>query len=495
MKKNTLTLVVALLIIATSCNQKDATEKVNDSNGFISSLEFENGYPSNETSQKLYDEMDYQRATQAYIWGFPLVSSASIRRGLFEDMGASYNDIIVYEKYLDTKSIWYTGNNTTPYGVSMINLEKDGPIVVELPKAPQAGMLNDFWWRTIGVGNLGPDKSQGGKYLIVPPGYKGELEEEGFFKIQSEMNDYMFFMRAFVEEDDLNTTVNTLFNGIKIYPYSERENPTPNKLVLATGKHINTIEPDGLEFWKLLSKVINNNPVAERDRTFMAMLKPLGIEKGKPFNPTNRQKEILIKGAELGKMMSQTICFNPRIEEATAYEGTNWKHTFTMTTTQGKWQEAEHYTQLDERMQYLYLGTWPGEFMNYSYPSNGQRYVESFKDKDGKWLDGSKNYKLNVPAGVPFRRFWSITVYDNKTRSMTMNNENRAAVTSNDEILINEDGSVDVYFGPTPPKGLENNWVNTSASDGWFVWFRFYGTTEAFFDKTWQLGDFDLLDK
>jgi hypothetical protein len=493
MKKAFLILGVSTLFVTTSCNQKDTSEKTNDNVDFLSSLEFKNGYPTNETSQKLYDEMDLHRATQAYIWGFPLVSSASIRRGLFEDMGMTYSDIIVYENFLDTKSIWFTGNNTTIYGVSMIDLSQDGPVVVELPKAPQAGMLNDFWFRTHGIGNLGPDKSQGGKYLIVPPNYEGELQEEGFFKIQSEMYNYMFFMRGFVENDDKQSAVN-LFHNIKIYPYKDRENPAPNNVLESTGKHINTIEPDGMDYWKLLSEVLNANPIEERDRAFMAMLKPLGIEKGKPFNPTERQKEILIKGAELGKMMSQTICFNPRIEEATAYEGTNWKHTFTMNTTQGEWQEAKNYTQLDERMQYLYLATWPGEFMNYPHPSNGQRYLESFKDKDGNWLDGSKNYKLHVPADVPSIRFWSVTVYDNKTRSMTMNEENRAAVTSYDDLTFNEEGSVDLYFGPEAPDGLENNWVNTSASEGWFVWFRFYGTTEAFFDKTWQLQDFEKLE-
>jgi hypothetical protein len=299
-------------------------------------------------------------------------------------------------------------------------------------------------------------------------------------------------MRGFVENDDMQSAVN-LFHNIKIYPYSERENPAPNKVLPSTGNHINTIEPEGLEFWKLLSEVINNNPVEERDRTFMAMLKPLGIEKGKKFDPTDRQKGILIKGAEFGKMISQTISFNPRMEEATAYEGTQWKHAFTMNTTQGQWQEANHYTQLDERMHYLYLATWPGEFMNYPHPSNGQRYLEAFKDNNGNWLEGSKNYKLHVPADVPSIRFWSVTVYDNKTRSMTMNIENRAAVTSYDDLTINEDGSVDLYFGPKFPEDLDNNWVDTSASEGWFVWFRFYGTRAAFFDNSWQLEDFELL--
>ena len=131
--------------------------------------------------------------------------------------------------------------------------------------------------------------------------------------------------------------------------------------------------------------------------------------------------------------------------------------------------------------------------MNLPFPSRGQRYIQSFKDSEGNWLDGSKQYRLHVPANVPAQQFWSVTVYDNLTRSMTMNRANRAAVTSYDDIQYNDDGSADLYFGPQAPEGLENNWVDTSASKGWFVWFRFYGPTEGFFDQSWQLSDFELI--
>ena len=138
----------------------------------IGELDYEVGFPTEETVQKLYDEMDLHRATQAYMWAFPLVSSASIRRGLFNDLGLSNYDIVLYENYLDTKSIWFTGNNTTIYGAALFDMAADGPVVVELPAAPSAGMLNDFWFRTSGIGNLGPDQSEGGKYLIIPPDMK-----------------------------------------------------------------------------------------------------------------------------------------------------------------------------------------------------------------------------------------------------------------------------------------------------------------------------------
>ena len=167
---------------------------------------------------------------------------------------------------------------------------------------------------------------------------------------------------------------------------------------------------------------------------------------------------------------------------------------FVMDTTQGTQQESKSYAQLDERLNYLYLGTFPAQAMNLPFPSEGQRYLESFKDKDGNWLDGSKNYKLHVPANPPAEQFWSVTVYDVVTRSMTMNKENRAAVSSYDKITKNVDGSADLYFGPKAPAGLETNWVDTSASKGWWVWFRFYGPKEPFFDKSWQLPDFEKVN-
>ena len=458
----------------------------------IGALEYEAHYPTQATAEKLYDEMDFQRATQAYLWAFPLVSSAAIRRGLFNDLGLANYDIVLYENYLDTKSIWFTGNNTTIYGAALFDMAADGPVVVELPAAPSAGMLNDFWFRTSGIGNLGPDKSQGGKYLIIPPGYESDFPEAGYIVVHAKMNDFMFFLRGFVQEGDATSAVE-LFHNVRIYPYSQRNNPQPNRVVLATGKYINTIEPEGIEYWQLLSEVLNNNPIEERDRFFMALLKPLGIEKGQPFAPDERQKRILEAGAQVGHAMAQNTSFNPRIPEAKAYPDKQWEHTFVLNTTEGQQQEAEHYSQLDERLHYFYLGTWPAQAMNLPFPSRGQRYLQCFKDQTGAWLDGTKTYRLRVPANVPAKQFWSITVYDNRTRSMTMNNANRAAVTSYDEIQYNDDGSADLYFGPEAPAGLENNWVDTSASQGWFVWFRFYAPAEPFFDQSWQLPDFELI--
>ncbi|MGC2615596.1 MAG: DUF1254 domain-containing protein [Terracidiphilus sp.] len=170
----------------------------------IGELKYENEYPSKETVSKLYDEIDFQRACQAYLWGFPLVSAASVRRGLFEDIGATYNDFEMYPNYLDANGLWLTGNTTTIYSPAILDLAKDGPIVVEIPPGPTAGMFGDYWFMSTGVGALGPDKGHGGKFLLVPPGYTGELPTEGYFVTPSKMNDTTFFIRGIVMNGDVD---------------------------------------------------------------------------------------------------------------------------------------------------------------------------------------------------------------------------------------------------------------------------------------------------
>jgi hypothetical protein len=358
------------------------------------------------------------------------------------------------------------------------------------PPGPRRALFADLWFETSGVGALGPDKGNGGKFLLVPPSYKGELPAEGYFITHFKTMDVNYFIRGAVIKGDVAGAADMIAKS-RVYPYSDRANPKPNRVLRVTGKYINTDEPEGLGYWKLLSEVINNNPVQERDRFFMAMLKPLGIEKGKPFAPDARQKRILEEGARVGHAMAQTTSYESRLSACVAYSGKNWMNPMVLNLTQSNQQESEYYTQLDERLNYFYLGTWPNQAMNLPFPSKGQRYLESFKDKDGNWLDGSKNYKLRVPANVPAEEFWSVTVYDNLTRSMTMNKANKAAISSYDKITHNADGSADLYLGPQAPPGFESNWVDTSASKGWFVWFRFYGPKEPFFDKKWELPDFE----
>ena len=451
----------------------------------IGKLSFENGYPSKDTAAKLYDEMDFQRATQAYLWAVPAVSNQSFRVGLPRDLGAERNDIVVFDNFLDTKGLFLTGNTTTIYAVVLVDLAEDGPIVLEMPAGPTAGMVDDFWFRSVTeVGRTGPDAGKGGKFLLVPPDHEGAIPAEGYFVVRATMNDNNILVRGLVQGDDVAGAA-AMMHKLRVYPYSQRENPRPNRYLSGSGKAVDSLEPDGIEYWKRLSDVINNNPVHERDRFFMAMLKPLGIEKGKSFSPDARQKAILEEGARVGRAMAAANTFEARLQGANWYPGTNWMASVLLDPGQ----ESENYSQLDERLHWFYIATYMNPHMAQTEPGPGSVYIQTFKDKDGQWLDGAKNYRLPVPPNAPADDFWSITLYDVKTRSMIQNAANKSALTSRDKLKLNSDGSADLRFGPEAPQGSEANWVDTRPSKGFFVWFRSYSPTAAFFDKSWSLPD------
>jgi len=461
------------------------TRAAEDSDSRIGRLSFENGYPSKDTVTRLYEEMDFQRATQAYLWAFPSVSNQSMQVGMFQALGAGLNDVIIFDKFLDTKGLFLTGNTTTIYAAIFVDLAKDGPVVLEIPPGPTAGMVDDFWFRSVTeVGRTGPDAGKGGKFLLVPPGYKGDVPAQGDFVVLATMNNNNILVRGLVQGDDVAGAVD-MMKRLRVYPFSQKETPKATRFLSGSGKAIDTLEPEGLDYWKRVSDVINNNPVQERDRFFIAMLKPLGIEKGKPFSPDARQKRILEEGAQIGKAMAAANSFEARLKGANWYPGTNWMASVLLDPSQ----ESENYSELDERLHWFYIATYMNPHMAQKEPGPGSVYIQTFKDKGGNWLDGSKNYRLHVPANAPAKDFWSITVYDSKTRSMIQNTANKAALTSRDALKLNGDGSVDLLFGPAAPQGSEANWVDTRPAKGFFLWFRSYSPTAAFFDKSWSLPD------
>lgn len=495
MKKINILILAAFMIM--SCDKKSETETAapeksssdaNMANGtlngpdYLKGLEFKNDYPTNETVDKLYDAIDFQRACQAYVWAIPTVSINELYLGLHR-AGCNFNDMNVLSAYATADNLGLTANNNTIYGMAAIDLSK-GPVVIDSPVGVY-GCIDDWWQRPITeVGPLGPDKGKGGKFLVIPPGYKGTIPS-GYFNVPSTTNKILYLGRAFVKDGDLKSASNTLRQA-KIYPLSQAANPPATKMFDGSVP-MNTIAPRGFEYWQRLADIINSEPVQERDRFFLAMLKPLGIEKGKPFNPNERQKRILTEAADFGFRMAQTISMAPRTENIVAYPGTHWEYVLPLNPDQ----ETENYSQLDERTDYTFEAITVAKGMILKVPGVGSQYLSAGKDKSGNWLDGGKNYVLHVPANVPAKEFWSVIAYDNSTRSIIANGVPKTSVSSADKNQVNSDGSIDIYFGPKAPKGKESNWIKTMPGKGWFTYFRWYGPTEAFFDKSWKLGDIE----
>ena len=459
----------------------------------LGDLKFEKGFPTEETKRKVFDEIDYQRAVQAYLWAYPAVSFESIRIGTERDLAAGLNDLIIADKFADAKGLWLTANDTTVYACANIDLGKSGPVVVAVPPGLIVGLIDDFWQRSISdVGLPGPDGDKGGKFLLLPPGYKGEMPNEGYHVLKGTMNNYNVMVRGILKGGLENIAeTEQLVRKMQIYPWSERENPKPNKFISFSGKNVDTLPPQGLEFWARLSAFVNNNPVQERDRFYMAMIKPLGIEKGKPFQPDARQKAILEDAARIGDAMGRVMLFDghERFSGANAFAGTHWNWIMLVSPTQ----ETENYSQVDERLHYTYGAIYTSPGIGVMKAGPGSQYVQAFKDKAGNRLDGGKTYKLHVPANVPAAAFWSLTVYDTATRSMIQNPSNDASRSSYDKLKINPDGSVDLYFAPKAPAGQESNWIETVPGKGFYPMMRFYSPKEGLFDGTWKLPDVEAV--
>ena len=456
----------------------------------VGALRYELGFPTPETSRKLFDEMDFQRAVQAYLWSYPAVSFESIRLTAKHDLGMDFNDLGIADNFVDPKSVWLTANDTTIYAFVNIDVGQ-GPVAIEIPPGAIVGLLDDFWQRSLAdVGLPGPDAGNGGTFLLLPPDYDGDVPASGYYVLRATMHNHNLLVRGLIVDNDVPDAVARIRN-VRVYPWNEREDPKPNKFVSISGKLIDTTPPAGIEYWARLATVIDNNPVQEHDRFFMAMLKPLGIEKGKPFEPDARQQAILEDAAVLGDAMARNVMYEGTQRETgvTAFPGTRWDWVILVKPSQ----ETGTYSQLDERLQYTYGAIYLSPAIGVMKAGPGANYVQTFKDKDGNHFDGGKSYRLHVPPNPPASAFWSLTAYDSATRSMVQNPTNDAAHASYDELQTNPDDSLDLYFGPEAPEGQESNWIETVPGRGFYPMFRFYSPTEPLFDGTWTLPDVELM--
>ena len=185
--------------------------------------------------------------------------------------------------------------------------------------------------------------------------------------------------------------------------------------------------------------------------------------------------------------MAQANSFAKRFEGSRYWPDRRWDLVLQMDNSA---QRGDFYDELLERASWFYEAVSFSAAMKSQTPGEGQAYLSSYTGADGEWLDGGADYTLRVPANPPAKLFWSATVYDIDTRCLIDNEQARGDRGSRDpDLIYNEDGSVDLYFGPGAPAGKESNWVQTIPGRHWFSYVRFYGPLEPYFDRSWKLGD------
>ncbi len=491
-------------------------------------LKFEDGAPTPATVDRIYDNLDRTHAFEAFVNTFQGVNMAAIRKG-FLSIGVQDNEILVFSKLMDAKSLFLTANADTVYFVGFIDLSK-GPMVFETP--PKAlGTLDDFWWRwVIDFGAPGADRGLGGKYLLLPPGYDGPLPEGGFFVARARTTRVAILGRMFMENDDPKPVADLIRKTVRIYPYeaggvgtsiaeflagntklARPTTPAPTVFHEGSGKAFSTIPPNDFSAYELLDEVVQQEPATALDPELMGPLAAIGIVKGKPFAPDTRMKQILTETVAIANATSRSLFMNPREAEGGAYypgsawmnplfvSGSQFETPIPLITREGvKPFPPTGYRTLNIRTMFFYGITGITPAMSMRLPGIGSQYLFATLDASKHYFDGARTYKVALPKGIPQEKFWSLTLYDNQTRSMldTPQGYPRAGSQSypSPAAEADADGATTVYFAPEQPEGVKrSNWIQTLPGKGWFLILRLYSPLEPFFDKTWRPSEIELV--
>jgi hypothetical protein len=457
----------------------------------IGPLTLTDGFPTAETTAKVWDNLDRSRALQAYLLAIPIVNQAGMRDSL-RKFGPVNQTNVIWENLVDPRTVELTANDNTIYSFIWVDT-KDGPVVVEIP--PRVlGTINDFWYKwVVDVGVTGPDKGAGGKYLILPPGYTGEVPE-GFIVVRPTTYGQWVVFRSFLVDGKTAPAVQGVKDNLKIYPLAEKDNPKPATLVNASGIPANFVMPTDYRFWELLNQVIQEEPPEGSDPTTLGLFASIGIEKGKPFAPDARMKDILTDAANIGAVTARALALNIRGRDAFFYPDSksSWRLPF---FGGYRFQSQPGVSNLDGAAFYYFFATGVTPAMEEKMVGQGSQYPWTALDADGKPFDGARTYRLTLPKDIPVKDFWSVIVYDVQTRSMLQTNQAAPSVSSqNKDVKINADGSVDLFFGPKAPEGMDSNWVQTIPGKGWFMILRLYGPLEPWFDGSWKPGEITLVE-
>lgn len=452
-------------------------------------LKNRNYFPDEATASKVAKETLIMHAAEAFKVFYPAVSALSVYRTNIEKQGAIPN-----QKYLalsaNPQQVALTANSDTPYVGALIDLS-EGPVVLEMPAGPIMAMFNSLYYGEVGnAGLVGPDKGEGGTFIIVPPEYKGELPKE-MFKMYSETNRVLAVVRYVNKHGGTLEESLAIVCKLRTYPLGKKDSFPMTEFIDMTGRNFDATPvfiEETMEYWEYVHDVLQDAVVP---RLYMeyGRLARLGIRKGEPFNPTQEQKEILMEGQRIALEQMTVEAFASPNSENMIWADRRWEWAGVIG---GSGYLTENYHDHFACDRWFFQAAFAGRLMFPRRPGAGSEYLLGLRDNKGNYLDGSKTYCLVVPTSVPVAMFWSVTVYDPRTRSEIKTDTNRAAVRSlYEKMSVKEDGTIELFFGPKVLAGKEDVWVKTLPDRNWFCYFRIYGPQAGLYDGTWKLSDFE----
>ncbi|MVT68139.1 DUF1254 domain-containing protein [Bradyrhizobium pachyrhizi] len=474
----------------------------------LANLPFEMNRPTARTAATLKDELLFQRATQTYLWAMPLINTLGMKVGAEEAFGTGYNVMPIWTKRLDAKTHVTTPNSDLIYGMVFEDLGKTGPLVFEAPPNLQ-GILLDFWQRPMpvdggkfagDVGLPGPDGGKGGKFLILPPGYKGEVPK-GYYVYRSGTNSVFIFLRSFYKDPKDTKPAVDLMKQSRIYPLGKKASARPMSFPDASGKSLNMLPRNNIAAFEELKQLLDAEGTGLADPDWLGMLDGLGITLNRPFKPDDRMRAIVDAAAKTAYKMTRVIGLEGGVDgvDYRVYADRKWLNP--VNNMKSRWPKSATdlsflarqggQRALDARIWFFtdYYSISPG--MVSMTPGKGAFYMIAFQDSDGDALAGDRSYKVNLPKDIPAELFWSVTLYEAENASGLDNGQPFPSLGKLDRPAQNADGSTDLHIGPKAPAGKEGNWLATAPGRGFFAILRLYAPAAPAIDGSWKPGDIE----
>jgi hypothetical protein len=474
----------------------------------LASSPFEQNRPTEQTARTLQEELIFQRASQTYLWAMPLLNTMGMRDGFAQSYAPTYNTMAIWTKRLDARTKVTTPNSDLIYGMVFVNLADSGPLVFEAPPKLQ-GILLDMWQRPIphdggqffgDVGLPGPDGGKGGKFLILPPGYKGVVPT-GYYVYRSGTNNVFIFLRSFYQTlDNISPAVDVLKQSV-LYPLGKKDSAAPMKFEDASATGHEMLPRTDVAAFKELKYLVDTEGETLADPDWLGMLAGLGIVKGKPFAPDARTTQLLSDAAMTAYKTSRVLGLQNGNSGADfrVYNDRQWVNPINNMGSRwpnsvvdlGFTSKAGNFRAIDARAWFFtdYYSISPG--MVSMTPGKGAFYMIAFNDGGGKPLVGANSYKVTLPPNIPAELFWSVTLYEAENASGLANGQPFPSLGKLNNPKQDADGSTTLYISPKAPAGGDGNWLATVPGRGFFAILRLYAPSQPALDGTWKPGDIE----
>ncbi|MBY3104507.1 DUF1254 domain-containing protein [Rhizobium laguerreae] len=431
-----------------------------------------------------------RRAVEAVIWGIPAVNYDLMLQEMLTKTKGKPNEIVYWSRPLDWHNQTLTPNPDAIYLMAFTDTKAVGPVVIEVPPA-EGGSINgnivNVWQMALeDAGPSGADQGKGGKYLILPPGHKDKIPD-GYIPLQSDTyGGYALLRSNLASHSDADIAKSVQYaKRLKVYPLSKAGNPPETIFTDAKGVVFDSTIKYDESFFKSLDRLVQYEPWLSRDRAMIDQLRSLGIEKGKTFSPTPAVTKQLEAGVKEGK---EWLAEKYESGMVPFYKNNQWNFAGSpelVKSAQAGYDAPETYPVDLRGVAYSYA------FVGLKRMGTGQFYLISIKDDKGEVFDGSKTYRLAVPADVPVKQYWSLTAYDRETHALIRNMDRASRSSQIADLKKNADGTVEIFLGPKAPAGKDSNWIPTDPKRNFEVMFRLYAPTKALFDKSWVLPDLE----